>query len=65
MTAQGAFGDKRASVIDCLFNAVGYRFAVFRNLSPDIENIGFRKRRENIGGHRLGERPSRHFSFMT
>jgi hypothetical protein len=54
MTAQRAFSKKCASIKDCLFNAGGYWFAVFRDMSPDVKNVGFGKRRENIGGHRLG-----------
>ncbi len=65
MTTQGTFGEKCASIVDCLFKAVGYWFAVFRDISPDVKNVSFGERRKNIPAHRLGERPSRHFSFIA
>src|SRR5580698_9194863 len=58
MATQGRLGDKRASGIDRLFNAVGGVFVIIGDIRPDVENIGFGKRRESITGHRLAERLS-------
>jgi hypothetical protein len=36
-----------------------------KNVRPNVENIAFCEGRENISAHRLGERPSRQFSFSA
>ncbi len=58
MAAHGSLGNKRASVVNRLFYAVGGVFAVIGNVRPDVENIRFGKRRESITAHRLDERQS-------
>jgi hypothetical protein len=58
MAAHGSPGNKGARVIDCSFYAVGGVFAVIGNVTPDIKDIGFGKRRESISAHRLDKRQS-------
>ena len=62
MAARGGLGNQRASVINRLFYAVGGVFAVIGNVTPDVKNVGFGKRRESINAHRLDKRQS---SFIT
>ena len=65
MAAQGAFGKKGASVVNRLFDAAGGVLAVLRDVRPDVENIGFGKRRERVTAHRLGKRSCCQLSFIA
>ena len=56
MAAHGSFGKKDPSIEDSLFYAIGSVLAVVRDVSPDVEDIGFGARRENITAHRLCKR---------
>jgi hypothetical protein len=41
VTARRSFGKKGASIEDGLFYAIGGVLVVVRDVSPDVENIGF------------------------
>jgi hypothetical protein len=56
MAAHGRFGNKRTSVVNRLFYAVGGALVVTGNVRPDVKNICFGKRRERINAHRLDKR---------
>ena len=58
MAAHGRLGNRRASVVNRLFYAPGGVFAVIGNVTPDVKNIRFGKRRESINAHRLDKRQS-------
>jgi len=65
MAAHGRFGNKRASVVNRLFYAVGGVFAVIGNVTPDVKNIRFGKRRESINAHRLDKRQSSFIAWIS
>src|ERR1700732_3899398 len=44
MAAQRRFRQKRARIVDRLFNMVGSINATFRDIRPDFENVSFGKR---------------------
>ena len=46
------------SIVNRLFYAVGGVLIVIGNVRPDVENVGFRERRQNVGDHRLAARQS-------
>jgi hypothetical protein len=52
VAAQGALGQERASVINRLLDAFGGGFAVFRYVTPDVEDIGLGEGREKVGARR-------------
>ena len=58
MAAHGGLGNQRASIVNRLFYAVGGIFTVIGNVTPDVKNICFGKRRESINAHRLDKRQS-------
>jgi hypothetical protein len=62
MATRGGLGNKRASVVNRLFYAVGSGFAVLRDVRPNVKNIRFSKGRESVRAHRLDNRQS---SFIT
>jgi hypothetical protein len=41
VTAQGAVGEKGAGVVNRVFDAVGCVFILFRDVGPDVEDVGF------------------------
>jgi hypothetical protein len=57
-TAHGLGGDKFARIVNRLLNTIGGVFAVIGNVGPDIKNIRFGKRRQNVSVHFLDKRQS-------
>ena len=55
MAAHGSLSNKRAGIVDRLFDAAGGYFGigvvVTGDVGPDVENIGFRERRESVDAH--------------
>ena len=43
VAAHGSLGDEEARIVNRLFYSVGGVFAVFRDIRPDVENVGIRK----------------------
>jgi len=64
MAAQVSFGEKGASIVSRLFYAISGIFAIRGDLRPNVENVGFGKRRKRVTAHLLVERSSRQASFM-
>ena len=58
VAARRSLGNQRARVKNRLFYAVGGTFAVVGNVTSDVKNIGFGKRRESKNAHRLDKRQS-------
>src|ERR1035441_2181212 len=58
MASNGSFGNKSASVVDCLFYAVGGFFVGLGHERPEVEYICFGNRRKNIAAHLLVKRQS-------
>jgi len=65
MAAHGRFGNKHASVVNRLFYAVGGVFAVTGNVTPEVKNIRFGKRRESTNAHRLDKRQSSFIAWIS
>jgi hypothetical protein len=65
MAAQRGLDNQRASVKDRSFYTVRGGLVVLGNIRPDVEDIGFGKRRENIRVHCLDKRHSVFIAWIS